>query len=563
MTTRSKAAARGRPVEPAGDSGIPRGWAWLLLALAALLWFGTLGYRHLIHPDEGRYAELARAMVTSGDWITPRLNGILYFEKPALQYWATALSFTVFGIGEASARLWPALTGALAVAALAWTARRALASRAALASACVLGSSVWWIGNGHFLNLDMGLAAAMTLALLGFWTAQRDEASQRERLLGMLTAWAAMALAVLSKGLIGVVLPGAVLVVYTVVARDFVIWRRMQWLGGLALFLAIAAPWFIAMSLRNPDFAHFFFVHEHFERFLSTQHRRTAPWWYFAPILALGLMPWTTLLPGALAAGWRRQPGRFQPNRLFVVWAAVIFLFFSASSSKLSSYILPVFPALALLIGQRLADMPARRIGAHALVAAALAATVAAVLLAAPGFINRSAPDGHELAYRNWLLAACATLGLGALLSARFAAAGARTAAVVSLAFAGLAGTQLAILGHQVFAQLKSARIMVETIRGAIDPAAPFYSVQTHDQTLPFYLGRSVTLVDWTDEFATGIRIEPQRQIPTVAEFESLWRARPGAVAMMRAERYAEFERDGLPMRIVYRDPQRVVVVRP
>ena len=334
-----------------------------VLLLAVLAWFGTLGYRDLIHPDEGRYAEIARGMLASGDWITPRLNGILYFEKPALQYWATAAAFAVFGISDFSARFWPGLTGAFAVLAVWWTTRKVLGPRVALYSAAVLGSSVWWIGNGHFVNLDMGLSASLCLTLLGFWYGQRDQATASDNRLGMRVAWAGMALAVMSKGLIGIVLPGAVLAAYSVLARDFSVWRRMRWLSGILIFALIAVPWFVAVSLRNPEFARFFFIHEHVERFLSPGHRRTGAWWYFVPYLLAGLVPWTTLLPGALALGWRRVPGRFQGNRLLLLWAAVIFAFFSVSSSKLPSYILPIFPALAILIGQHVQRLPARRLG--------------------------------------------------------------------------------------------------------------------------------------------------------------------------------------------------------
>lgn len=545
-----------------------------LLALVAWLWFGTLGYRHLIHPDEGRYAELARGMLASGDWITPRLNGILYFEKPALQYWATAAAFAVFGVGEAGARLWPALTGALTVAALWWSARRVLGARPALLGACVLGGSVWWILNSHFINLDTGLASFMTLTLLGFWVAQRDEASVREQRLGMQVAWAGMALAVLSKGLVGIVLPGAVLVAYSVIARDLRVWKRMQWLPGLAILLAIAAPWFLLVSLRNPDFAHFFFIHEHFQRFTTTQHRRTGAWWYFAPVLAVGLLPWTTLLPGAVAAGWRRVAGRFQPGRLFIAWAVVIFAFFSLSGSKLPSYILPIFPALALLIGPRLAALPARALGRHAVVLTLVAGIAATALLAAPQWFDRDTVEAADLAYRRWIVAGCAAFAAGGAMAALLAfglarrdrakpPAGAPVPAVLALALGSLVGSTLTILGHQNFASLKSARTMVETIRDRIDPQAPFYSIATHDQTLPFYLGRPVTLVAWSDEFTTGIRIEPDRQIPTIEAFEALWRARPDAVAMMRRERYVAFERTGLPMRVIYEDAQRLVVVSP
>ena len=538
---------------------------WLLLVLALALWFGTLGYRHLIHPDEGRYAELAREMLASGDWVTPRLNGILYFEKPALQYWAGAASFAVFGLNEFAARLWPGLTAALAVLSLWWVTRRMMGPRVALYAACVLGSSAWWIANGHFLNLDMSLSAFLTLALMGFCYAQRDDASERETRNGMLLTWAAMALAVLSKGLIGIVLPGAALALYTVVARDFAVWRRMHWIKGALLFFAIAAPWFVLVSLRNPDFPEFFFIHEHFDRFLTAGHRRTGSWYYFVDDLLAGLLPWTTLLPGALVAAWRREPGRFQPNRLLLVWAVFVFVFFSASSSKLPSYILPMFPALAVLVAQRLDVLRARRLAAHAVAVLVLSIAVVAVVAVAPHFLGSksSARMAADLRYGEWIVVGAGVLGIGCALAIALARSRRKTAAVVAMTFASLAGPQLVLLGHQTYAPLKSARTMVETIAGQLGPDAPFYSVQTHDQTLPFYLRRPVTLVDWVDEFATGIRIEPHRQIPSLALFEQQWRAHPGAAALMRIERFEAYEREGLPMRVIYRDAGRVVVVSP
>lgn len=568
-TRAGNATARGARTCDGSGPG-PRGLlasraaVWAFVALAALAWFGTLGYRHLIHPDEGRYAELARHMLVSGDWVTPRLNGILYFEKPVLQYWATAVGFALLGIGEAGARLWPALCGVIGIAAVWVAARRALGATVAAVSASVLGGCAWWILNSHFVNLDTGLACFMALAMLGFWIAQRDDASPREARLGMLAAWASMGLAVLSKGLVGIVLPGAVLVAYTIAARDLSIWRRMRWLEGLAAFLALTAPWFVLVSMRNPEFAHFFFVHEHFQRFTTTQHARTGAWWYFVPILAAGLAPWTTLLPGALLRGWRRQPGRFQANRLFIVWALTIFLFFSASGSKLPSYILPIFPALALLVAQHVAAMPARRLAWHTGAMLVLSIALWVLLYEAPHLFDRSGSlDPEALAYRDWLLAGSAALAAAAALATGFARSDRRLASVMALAGGSLVACQLFMLGHQSYAPLKSARTMVEAVRGAVDPAEPFYSIRTHDQTLPFYLGRPVTLVDWTDEFATGLRIEPQLRV-TLEQFESRWqRARPGTAAMMNLREFARLEQAGLPMRVVYRDAGRLVAIRP
>ena len=151
-----------------------------LLLLALIAWFGTLGYRDLIHPDEGRYAEIARQMLASGDWISPRLNGILYFEKPALQYWATATAFAVFGISDFAARFWPGLTGAFAVLALWWTTRQMLGPLIAVYAAGALGSCGWGRGQepragqrpestGHEQSVRPAPGAARSIALSRRW----------------------------------------------------------------------------------------------------------------------------------------------------------------------------------------------------------------------------------------------------------------------------------------------------------------------------------------------------------------------------------------------------------
>ena len=235
----------------------------LLLALTALvIWFSNLDSRKLIKPDEGRYAEISREMAASRDWVTPRLNGIKYFEKPPLHYWVTATAFSLFGPHEWTARLWSALSGVLGVI-LAWYGgQRLFGAAAGVYAAVVLGSSLMYVVVGHLNTLDMGLTLFLFAALCAFLLAQRDQATARENAVWMHTAWAAMAGAVLSKGLVGIVIPGATLVLYTLIQRDWRPWGRLHLISGSLLFLAITAPWFVLVSMRNPEFAWFFFVHE-------------------------------------------------------------------------------------------------------------------------------------------------------------------------------------------------------------------------------------------------------------------------------------------------------------
>src|SRR5256885_15405824 len=159
---------------PGTSEGYSRNRLLALLAAFSLLWFCNLGYRPLVKPDEGRYAEISREMVASGDWVTPRLNGYKYFEKPALQYWATAAAYEVFGVNEASARLWTALTGFLGVLLVFFTGRRLFGPAAGLYAAAVTASAFLYAFIGHFNTLDMGLTFFLTLAVCAFLHAQMD-----------------------------------------------------------------------------------------------------------------------------------------------------------------------------------------------------------------------------------------------------------------------------------------------------------------------------------------------------------------------------------------------------
>ena len=294
--------------------------ALLLLLAFTAVWFSNLEYRKLVNPDEGRYAEIPREMVASGDWTTPRLNDIKYFEKPALQYWATAAAFTLFGEHQWTARLWSALTGFLGVLMVFFTGRRLFGAQAGWYAALVLGSSLLWVLIAHVNTLDMGVSFFLAAAVCAFLLAQHDAAAARARERWMLAAWAALALAVLSKGLIGLVLPGAALTLYVLIERDWRLIGRLHLFTGIILLLAITLPWFVAVSRANPEFFHFFFIHEHFERFLTKAHGRYQPPYYFIPVLLAGMLPWTISLLDALWRAWKRAPAqRFQAQRFLLV----------------------------------------------------------------------------------------------------------------------------------------------------------------------------------------------------------------------------------------------------
>ena len=538
-----------------------RGAVALLLALLALAWFSTLDYRKLIKPDEGRYAEIAREMALSGDWVTPRLNGIKYFEKPPLQYWATAASFRLFGPDEWTARLWSALTGFAGVL-LAWYAgKRLWGPTAGVLSAMVLGTSLWYLVIGHLNTLDMGVTFFLEAAMCAFVFAQRSAHRSTGERRWMLAAWAAMALAVLSKGLAGLVLPAATLIAYCTLQRTLAPFGRMHFGKGLLVFLALAAPWFIAVSKANPEFAHFFFVHEHFERYLTREHGRYEPFWYFVPVLLLGLLPWTTMALQAGAAGWRSGASSgFNERRFLVLWAAVIFLFFSASGSKLPSYILPVFPAIALLAGDWLASSERASLRWH-LAFVGIVSIIAFVVL--QRMTTNSNADPMTLRYAQWLMGAFVLLGAGTLGALWLRHRGRTLTAIATLATSALIAGQVALLGHEALGRSFSAHYIAGQIRPLLTTGVPFYSVGMYEQTLPFYIERTVTLVEYGDEFTFGQQQEPQLALPTMAAFRQRWLEDDDAFAMFSQDGWKLMQRDPLPMEIVAEDERRIVVRKP
>src|SRR5215467_14169597 len=400
-------------VSPSVMQAVPRSrWIAAALVLCALIWFVGLEYRGLFRPDEGRYADIAREMLDSGDWVTPRLNGIKYFEKPPLQYWATAAAFAAFGADEWTARLWPAVTGVLCIAFIAFAARRLAPSSSPGVVALMLAGSWGFFLGGQFLTLDMGITFFLTVAMLSYTLSRRIDIPPWAQRNWMLLAWAAAAFAVLSKGLIGIVIPGLALAVYVAVARDFSALRRLHWIAGLVLFSAIAVPWFVLVQHRNPEFFHFFFIREHFERYLLSDHHRPGPWWYFVPVVLVGLLPWTPAVPAAIARAWKAPAEGFKVDRFLVIWAAVVVVFFSASHSKLPGYVLPAVPAILLLLARHYPAMSdrLRRWPAVACVASgAVLALLAAALLALSG---RLPWKGVQAEYSIWLLGAALVLSV-------------------------------------------------------------------------------------------------------------------------------------------------------
>jgi 4-amino-4-deoxy-L-arabinose transferase-like glycosyltransferase len=541
---------------------LSRQFILLVTVIVAILWFSLLGHRDLIDPDEGRYAEIPREMVASGDWLTPRLNGFKYFEKPVLQYWTTAAAYTLFGESNLTARLWPSLIGFLGALWAGYLGLRLYGQTAGFYAFVITISGLLYVGIGHMLSLDMALSVfvATGIGSLALAQSRREDPVWLRR--WMLAGWASLALAMLSKGLIALVLPAGTVVLYSVWQRDWALWKHLHILKGLLVFLLLAAPWFIAVSLVNPEFAQFFFIHEHFERYTSEVHERGAPWWYFIPVFMAGVLPWTAVILQSLyrpllQAGTRSVNG-FDAERFLLVFTVFVLLFFSLGQSKLASYILPVMPVVAVLAGRQMAAAGYRKADAWSLLLLAVVLLVCA--WQATRFASDVTPAAMFMAYRPWFIAASLLLAIAAL--AGFRARPTRPAHVATIGILVLLAFQLLTWGFQSLSGSRSSRDLALAIQAQVPDGTTVYAVATYPQSLPFYLQHTLTLVSKKDEMEMGIDLEPERWIATTEDFLEQWHSHEQAVAVFRTKNIDRYREQLGPVRVIYNGLRRTAVVK-
>ena len=349
------------PLPGASAAALPA-WATAPVLLGALaLWLlATLGWRPLLLPDEGRYAEIARAMLQGGAWpaaLEPTLNGLPFFHKPPLFYWIDMAAMQLTGSTAFAGRFASALGAWLMGAALyLWLRRRAGPRRAAIALG-VLATTPFFFVGAQYANHDMLVGGLITAAVLALARALEAPAP-RVDLRWLLAGWALCGLGVLAKGLIGVVLPALVIGPWLLAHGR---WRQMLGLLhplGLLVFVAVAAPWFIAMQWRHPEFFDYFFMEQHFRRFAQSNFNNVHGAWFFVAVLPLLTLPWSGWLVPALRLAWQRRRG---DDGFCLWWVVAVIGFFSLPSSKLVGYALPALAPWCALLATVVADGGAPR----------------------------------------------------------------------------------------------------------------------------------------------------------------------------------------------------------
>lgn len=312
----------------------------------------SAGLRPLMLPDEGRYVGVAWEMLTSGNWLLPTLAGLPFFHKPPLFYWLTGASLGLLGESVWAARVASLLAATITAAGLYFFLRRhAPDERLPGFAVGVLVTQPLFFGAAQFANLDMLVAAMISSTiLLGAHAVLNIERGLPHRA-ALTLAYIFAALGVLAKGLIGLLLPAAVLLAWLVVGKRWQYLRPLLRPHLILLLMAIAVPWFWSMQQAYSGFLDYFFVHHHFQRFTQAGFNNPKPFWFYIPVLLVGAFPWSPLILRILSKRYLQDPGSVRLRSLMVVWVLVVLLFFSLPSSKLIGYILPALPPFAYLMG--------------------------------------------------------------------------------------------------------------------------------------------------------------------------------------------------------------------
>ena len=476
----------------------------LCVTIACLLYLPRLGDAALWEPDEGRYGEIAREMLVSGDYVTPRDDWVRYFEKPPLVYWITAASIRVLGCGETAVRLPVAFASIAQIAIVEVLAESMFGAWAGVGAAICLGLSPLFFAFSRFLTLDPILAMLVTAALASFYAASLKPAfSAGTRWLYAAALFAALGM--LAKGPVALVLTGTTALVYLLVegrGRELV---QIPWLGCGLTVAAVNLPWFAAVSWRNPGFISFFFVHEHLQRYaVSTEHQRGP--YFFIVVVAAGMWPWICFVSISIRDAFK--PGQRNDDakcglRFALIWFAVVFVFFTIPRSKLGSYILPGIPAAAVAAGYGISRLPRidpRRVSRIlAAVASIDVIVVLAAIIAAPRVREvRAVP-----ALRPDLLVGVGAMALSAVAAFalwRLAAGAIPAIGMIALGMIIAVGAMVKARGDA--AALNSYRNLASAIARELRPGCVMASYRHHVQALPFYTGWREVLVSYRGELA-------------------------------------------------------------
>jgi 4-amino-4-deoxy-L-arabinose transferase-like glycosyltransferase len=489
-----------------------------VLVLTAVVYFAFAGGYVLLDPDEGRYAEIPREMIETGDFITPRLDYVEYFEKPPLFYWLVASSMRVFGQNERAVRMVPALIGFVTVLLVMGMGKRLFDAQTGVRAGWIYLTSALPLAMAR-LPLTDGLFSLCLSATWGAWWLGYQASTRSSRKGWYLAAWACLGLATLAKGIAAIALTGAIVFLFIFLRRNWAALKGMAWWPGFPIFLLIAAPWHVGAYVRTPQFAHFYFVVQHFGRLVGTEHVKPA--WFFAAVFPLTMIPWIAFLfpagvnavrhsirairlPGMLPLEHPVQSPLPEAFLFLMIWIIVVVGLFSVSHSKLIPYILPACPAAALLLAVQLDSEGLKK--PSTLWCAAVTAVILVALVPLIPYIaqnEHTLPAAQMAALTRMLQGAFLLGGLLLVLSLfRLRLMPAAVGLVLLLTLPPLAGGVVAVSKHRKIGAL------VKAMPNPLPPEITVAEWRTHDQSLSFYTRRRLILVDEVSELAFGLSLD-------------------------------------------------------
>jgi len=510
------------------------GWRGFALAVFACAVFLTrLGDHGLVEPDEGRYASIAREMAAGGDWLVPHLNGIPHFQKPPVIYWATALSFRCFGFNEAAARLPSALAG-LGILALTFAIGRKLYdAKTGIGAVLILIAALEFFGHARMLTPDMMMSFWITAAV---WCLVKHRLGE-----GRTWVWlffVAMGLGFLTKGPMALVVPISAALVWRLAAGPA--GRRLPWILGMPVTLTIGLSWFAILVFRDPQLKSYFLGYELVQRFTSNVHGRSKPFWFFAPVLLIGFIPWSPSLVAMAGTVIRRWRTGWRPagNAWFLAgWIVPPLIVLSLSGSKLLTYVIPLFPplAIALTLWARQCQRGAR--WAHAVSALLVALAAIAALVA-----KRWHPEADLAEFAGPLL----VMALGLTAAAAFRPLAANPVAALACISVTTATGWLWAMGksdrvNDLLGTQTSIRALAQQVRKAPDfDRATLFVVDARLHGWEFYLGRPVSVtLDESDVVLPLTAEQKHRLLPDSVEYVAVLESRTPAYGLVSAKKFS------------------------
>ncbi|MDA7742154.1 glycosyltransferase family 39 protein [Francisellaceae bacterium] len=552
------------------DKALTQLWTdvFLLTLFSVIYFLLFLGGHHLLIPDEGRYPEIAREMLTSGNWTTPTINGVPFLDKPIMYYWLEAFSMKLFGVHAFSIRLPMALFGALGVPIMYCFGRKFYNRRTGLLAAGILASAPLYFLAGHYANMDLEVATFLWISAFLFILGLQHPWKSKQRRWILYLAYAVAGGAALTKGMMGFVFPAMMVGLWVILTNNWRTIRELHLPEGVIIFLIITVPWVWAVQLQNPDFLYYFFYYQQVDRFVGAGFNNAlGPWFYFA-VVFVAILPWSIIMLCRLNKGrlllWKNRH-KDPVTLMILLWVVSIFIFFSIPASKIVGYILPIIPPLCLLVAKALDSLIKNGVTKGFRITFAIGSFIlfcmGVTLLVFP-LCQSKIPMGQ-------LYPVFIPMGIIMILGAIYTYGnfklGKLVKAIVTIMVTMAIFNVSVLLVVDAFDK-KSSAPLIEQVKEYIKPDTKIISYEGYREDLPLLLKRKVYIVydwhnpdlmntdNWAREFRFGIseyKTVHNNQWPEWyldhADFTVMWKADPSVIVFTNEGYYQQLEKTLVP----------------